>query len=126
MTLDISITLSCFLLLTCNDIFFIALLHERNESRSCYERKGILYRGDVNITKSGKPCVPWSTFPYLMNKVYLELKDAGSSCRNVQGYGKRPWCYTSSTSPREWEYCKIPKCKKITSEYRFAFIKLLI
>ena len=44
-----------------------------------------------------------------MHRYYLEDHNY---CRNPEGRGKHPWCYTTDPNMR-WEYCNVPNCSSI-------------
>ena len=87
-----------------------------SQDTSCYSENGENYRGNVNVTISRKLCAYWAKHTYLNKMVYPELQR--NYCRNPQGYGSRPWCYTDLQT-RTWEYCKVNKCKGIVVLGRF-------
>ena len=75
----------------------------------CYTREnlGIRYNGTVNVTESGRYCQPWdSTTPHYhpLTSLYRPYLEGHNYCRNPEGRGKRPWCYTMDPAVR-WEYC---------------------
>ncbi|XP_057302343.1 muscle, skeletal receptor tyrosine protein kinase-like isoform X2 [Hydractinia symbiolongicarpus] len=76
-------------------------------SELCYDGKNTSYNGTVNITSTGKACLPWNINPFLSSPVYSNLKN--NYCRNPQGYATSPWCYVNATN-RDWEFCDVPKC----------------
>ena len=83
----------------------------------CYteEDLGIRYNGIVNVTISGRTCQPWdSDTPHYhpLTSLYRPYLDGHNYCRNPEGRGKRPWCYTTDPSVR-WEYCDVPFCPKL-------------
>jgi len=86
----------------------------------CYyvEDKGVNYNGTVNITASGKVCQKWdSTTPHFhpLTSLYRPYLEGHNYCRNPEGRGEHPWCYTTDPSTR-WEYCDVEKCStRITS-----------
>ncbi|XP_057315808.1 uncharacterized protein LOC130656883 isoform X2 [Hydractinia symbiolongicarpus] len=93
-----------------NNIERCQLLHtegKRNFTTKCFQDNGGSYNGSVNVTITGKTCLPWSINPFLSYPVYSDLQS--NFCRNPQGYARAPWCYVNITS-RHWEYCNIPKC----------------
>ena len=75
--------------------------------------KGELYNGPINVTESGKACQKWdSNTPHLhpftsLYRIYLE---GHNYCRNPEGRGMRPWCYTLDPAVR-WEYCNVELCE---------------
>ena len=83
----------------------------------CYtdEDLGIHYNGTLNVTESGRTCQKWdSDTPHShpitsLHRYYLEDHNY---CRNPEGRGKRPWCYTMNPSIR-WEYCNVPNCSSL-------------
>ena len=75
---------------------------------NCYDNKGATYNGSVHVTKDGTKCVTWKSFYSLRYAPYSKSL-IQNFCRNPQGIGDRPWCYTDKDS-REWNYCTIPKC----------------
>ena len=80
----------------------------------CYtdEDLGIRYNGTLNVTESGRICQHWdSDTPHShpitsLHRYYLEDHNY---CRNPEGRGKRPWCYTMDPAVR-WEYCDVLNC----------------
>ena len=80
----------------------------------CYTEDdlGINYNGTVNVTESGKHCQKWDSdkphrHPFTsLFRYYLE---GHNYCRNPEGRGERPWCYTTDPTKR-WEYCNISRC----------------
>ncbi|EDO39763.1 predicted protein [Nematostella vectensis] len=80
----------------------------------CYYGEGVGYHGNINVTKSGISCQPWSSQcphrHYHNSTQYTELINASNFCRNPGGMGPDgPWCYTTNMMVR-WEYCDVPKC----------------
>ena len=80
----------------------------------CYYGIGIGYRGDVNITRSGRSCQPWSSqcpnrhwrFP----EDVVDGQNDSNMCRNPDASAPDgPWCYTTDPKIR-WEYCNISRC----------------
>ena len=73
---------------------------------------GIHYNGTLNVTESGRTCQKWdSDTPHShpitsLHRYYLEDHNY---CRNPEGRGKRPWCYTMDPAVR-WEYCDVLNC----------------
>ena len=80
----------------------------------CYteEDLGIRYNGTLNVTVSGRTCQRWdSNTPHYhpltsLHRYYLEDHNY---CRNPEGRGKLPWCYTTDPHVR-WEYCDVQNC----------------
>ena len=87
---------------------------------ACYNEqdKGELYDGDVNITMSHKECQAWDLVtPHFhpLTSLYRPYLEGHNYCRNPEGRGKQPWCYTTDPKTR-WEYCSIPVCTTDTGE----------
>ena len=80
----------------------------------CYsvDDLGIHYNGTVNVTESGRCCQNWdSDTPHLhpLTSEFRYYLEGHNYCRNPEGRGKRPWCYTMDPGVR-WEYCNVPQC----------------
>ena len=61
---------------------------------------------------SGRSCQAWdSTTPHFhpLTSLYRPYLQDHNYCRNPEGRGSRPWCYTTDASVR-WEYCNVPLC----------------
>lgn len=64
---------------------------------SCYNGTGKSYLGRKNVSRSGRPCLPWPN-----------LDPPGHNfCRNPDGLRESPWCYVG---PNHEEYCAVDKC----------------
>lgn len=76
---------------------------------NCFLRESALeYNGTVRRTFNGKYCIPWQSIPSFRYKPYTAyLKN--KYCRNPQGHGLKPWCYTDAES-RRWGYCDVSVC----------------
>ena len=76
---------------------------------------GIHYNGRVNVTVSGRSCQHWdSDNPHFhpITSLFRPYLEGHNYCRNPEGRGKHPWCYTNDSSVR-WEYCNIPHCSSL-------------
>ena len=84
---------------------------------ACYneEDKGELYNGTDNITMSGRTCQPWdSDTPHFhpLTSLYRPYLEGHNYCRNPDGRGSRPWCYTTDPNVR-WELCNVAVCASL-------------
>ncbi|XP_026988834.1 prothrombin [Tachysurus fulvidraco] len=77
----------------------------------CYINTGEHYRGNVNVTLSGKPCQYWkSNFPHRITEFNTtELNLPENFCRNPDKRVGGPWCFTSDPTVRT-EKCAVAKC----------------
>jgi len=73
---------------------------------------GKMYRGKVNVTKSGIPCQEWgSQSPHKHSRTPKRYKGLFKNyCRNPDGESEGPWCYTMDKKIR-FESCNIPFCQ---------------
>ncbi|XP_055613922.1 tyrosine-protein kinase transmembrane receptor Ror-like, partial [Uranotaenia lowii] len=72
----------------------------------CFWENGYSYRGILDTSETGKPCLRWSK---LMREIsnYPEL--AGHNyCRNPGGEQASPWCYVDLK--KTMEFCTITRC----------------
>lgn len=71
------------------------------------------YRGEVNVTRTGKTCQKWdSQIPQAHSRTDEAYPESGlvdNFCRNPDDE-RLAWCYTTNTSIR-WEYCDVPFCE---------------
>ena len=78
----------------------------------CVLCNGEDYRGEVDVTESGRECQRWDlqhphSHPFQPEKFLdKDLKD--NYCRNPDG-SERPWCYTTDPNV-EREFCDLPSC----------------
>ena len=73
---------------------------------------GIHYNGTLNVTESGKTCQKWDSdtpHSHPLTSLYRPYLEGHNYCRNPEGRGKRPWCYTIDPNVR-WEYCNASLC----------------
>uniref|UniRef100_A0A8D0D9T1 Plasminogen n=1 Tax=Sander lucioperca TaxID=283035 RepID=A0A8D0D9T1_SANLU len=79
----------------------------------CVNGVGSDYRGTKSKTKTGTNCQNWGAkYPHRPNFTPESnpLADLESNfCRNPDGDGGGPWCYTTDINTR-WEHCGIPSC----------------
>ena len=85
---------------------------------TCYNSttNGTDYTGTTNITESGLICQSWdSSFPHIhpITSLFRPYLEGHNYCRNPEGRGSRPWCYTTNATVR-WEYCSISVCSTYT------------
>uniref|UniRef100_A0A8C0ATJ1 Plasminogen n=1 Tax=Buteo japonicus TaxID=224669 RepID=A0A8C0ATJ1_9AVES len=80
----------------------------------CKKGKGVDYRGTEAKTQKGVPCQKWvDSAPHKPNYTPEKYPAAGleeNYCRNPDGDGKGPWCYTTDPATR-FDYCNIPECE---------------
>ncbi|XP_062291107.1 muscle, skeletal receptor tyrosine-protein kinase [Scomber scombrus] len=102
----------------CTHVPFVDIKKDQ-VTRTCYIDRGRFYQGSTNVTRSGKPCQPWSQqVPHqhrLSVDVIPELKNSDNHCRNPGGISDKPWCYTSNPNIL-WEYCAVPQCGQGSTE----------
>ena len=75
------------------------------------------YVGTINVTVSGLPCQPWDLqepHPHPFTPLFRSYLAEHNYCRNPEGRGLLPWCYTTNSSVR-WEYCDVPACSVATT-----------
>jgi hypothetical protein len=77
--------------------------------------KGEEYNGTTSTTVHGYTCQKWtSQSPHKHDewKVFPDgsAEAAGNYCRNPDGSGDEPWCYTTDEDTR-WDYCDIALCE---------------
>lgn len=90
-------------------------------SETCYYKDRISYTGNLNYTVNGISCQPWSKNPFINNITYPTL--INNYCRNPQGTGLKPWCYTNHDR-REWDYCLVEQC--LDGNYIYVLFDFLI
>ncbi|XP_053196527.1 muscle, skeletal receptor tyrosine-protein kinase [Scomber japonicus] len=102
----------------CTHVPFVDIKKDQ-VTTTCYIDRGRFYQGSINVTRSGKPCQPWSEqVPHqhrLSVDVIPELKNSGNHCRNPGGISDKPWCYTTNPNIL-WEYCAVPQCGQASTE----------
>ena len=95
----------------------------------CYNSSdnGRSYRGTLNVTTSGIPCQAWVSrvpHPHPVTPLERPELEGHNYCRNPDGRGLLPWCYTTDPETR-WEYCDITTCGTTLLElpiYAYALI----
>ena len=81
------------------------------------DRKGMQYRGKMNLTWRGDPCIPWTRTEYVESNNFpdVTVDEALNYCRNPQNETLYPWCYKYTKTYKiviEWEYCMIHMCSE--------------
>ncbi|XP_046578277.1 uncharacterized protein LOC124286005 [Haliotis rubra] len=79
--------------------------------------KGVEFKGSVNMTINGLPCLPWTTDSSLQLDQFPDMTwaEASNYCRNPNGRNK-PWCYVDLS--KNWEECPIVHCDSICRRYQ--------
>ena len=83
-----------------------------NGSCQNLETKGMDYKGNVRVTKSGRTCQQWSSnSPHKSRHTY---EGDHNFCRNPKKeiWFDRVWCYTTDPK-RRWEACDVPLCDQV-------------
>jgi len=85
-------------------------------STACYnvDDKGESYNGTSNVTEMGRSCQQWdSNSPHIhpLTSLYRIYLEGHNYCRNPEGRGTHPWCYTTDPNVR-WEYCNVQPCSR--------------
>ena len=80
----------------------------------CYYGVGVGYRGNMNVTRSGRKCQSWkSQCPHRHWRIPKDVADSKNDsniCRNPDSSGPDgPWCFTTDPNVR-WEYCNVSRC----------------
>ncbi|XP_011314884.1 tyrosine-protein kinase transmembrane receptor Ror isoform X2 [Fopius arisanus] len=91
----------------------IMLVNNAQENDRCYWGNGSSYRGVMNVSRSGKPCVRWSYHFNLPISDFPELQGRHSYCRNPNVVGStdtQPWCYVEANNKVQKEPCEISRC----------------
>ncbi|KAF6280625.1 coagulation factor XII [Rhinolophus ferrumequinum] len=81
---------------------------------SCYDGRGLSYRGKAETTLSGARCQPWTSEATYRNLTAEQALNWGlgdhAFCRNPDN-DTRPWCFVWSDDRLSWEYCLLAQCQ---------------
>nr|XP_046237784.1 prothrombin [Scatophagus argus] len=80
----------------------------------CISGTGVNYKGNINITVSGKPCQHWSSsFPHPIIREFNASEPNSileeNFCRNPDNRLEGPWCFTRDPTVQK-EACRVPTC----------------
>ncbi|XP_078383586.1 uncharacterized protein LOC144666105 isoform X1 [Oculina patagonica] len=106
---------------------YFSLPGDDTKSSDCYYGVGVGYRGNVNITRSGRTCQAWtSQCPHRHWRIPEDVADEqndSNMCRNPDSSAPDgPWCYTTDPKVR-WEYCNVSRCPPRVPEEAPAFLQ---
>ncbi|XP_019511085.1 PREDICTED: coagulation factor XII isoform X1 [Hipposideros armiger] len=83
---------------------------------SCYDGRGLSYRGKAEITLSGARCQPWASEATYRNLTAEQALNWGlgdhAFCRNPDN-DTRPWCFVWRSDRLSWEYCRLAQCQAL-------------
>ncbi|XP_064135259.1 coagulation factor XII [Loxodonta africana] len=93
---------------------YAGLICDVDIEASCYNGRGLSYRGTAGTTRSGASCQPWASEATYRN-VSAEQKlkwglGRHAFCRNPDN-DTRPWCFALSGDRLTWEYCHLTQCQ---------------
>ncbi|XP_044306996.1 coagulation factor XII isoform X2 [Varanus komodoensis] len=87
-----------------------------DHNQTCYSGNGHSYRGMVQSSRSGIPCLPWDS-PILLQEFSSNFPRASSLglgehnfCRNPDS-DSQPWCYVLQEGHLTWEFCNVTRCQ---------------
>ncbi|ERE80473.1 coagulation factor XII-like protein [Cricetulus griseus] len=84
---------------------------------TCYDGRGLSYRGKAGTALSGAPCQQWSTEATYRNMTKKQALSWGlghhAFCRNPDN-DTRPWCFVWSGDRLSWDYCDLEQCQTPT------------
>lgn len=87
---------------------------EQTEEEHCEPNRGLNYEGNLAVTISGLPCLPWDSVDVELHSRKEFNKDVvlkENFCRNPDGDDEGVWCYVSHTSTM-FDYCQLKYCGK--------------
>jgi Kringle domain len=68
------------------------------------------YRGELNVTASGRSCARWELQSTYTNDLYPDSGLDGNYCRQPKGALRlAAWCFVHMTD-MTWEYYDVPAC----------------
>lgn len=82
-------------------------------------RRGLEYKGTINVTENGKTCLPWNNILITLYEQFQDsdfpdktVNEASNYCRNPINLKLGPWCFTSFYSGTNLTIglCAIPIC----------------
>ncbi|CAH1242684.1 PLG [Branchiostoma lanceolatum] len=94
---------------------------QKISDKTCQKGNGVSYRGTVNVTTTGKACLPWDKHSSHYTKARFGEKNGlyKNYCRNPEADEDRVWCYVkSSYDDTYWEFCPVPQCDTESYEER--------
>ncbi|XP_005376498.1 PREDICTED: coagulation factor XII isoform X1 [Chinchilla lanigera] len=81
---------------------------------SCYDGRGLSYRGMARTTVSGAECQRWASEATYRNMTAEQALSRGlghhAFCRNPDN-DVRPWCFVWMGNRLSWEYCDLAQCQ---------------
>ncbi|KAM7323002.1 hypothetical protein ACRRTK_018507 [Alexandromys fortis] len=92
-------------------------LASQDSKATCYEDRGLSYRGKAGNTLSGAPCQRWASEATYRNMTAKQKLSLGlghhAFCRNPDN-DMRPWCYVWRDDRLTWDYCDLEQCQTPT------------
>lgn len=88
-----------------DDCLRMGINTEVDPTDTCYWENGNTYRGMMDRSINGKPCMKWSKV--LREITHIELAN-NNYCRNPDSSQAKPWCYVDKQ--KTVELCDIAKC----------------
>lgn len=83
-------------------------------TEACYTGDGADFRGAVNSSASGRPCLPWTeALNYdTFSKLHPLVMGGHNFCRSWGPRLAEPWCFTAARlgQPPRAETCAVPRC----------------
>ncbi|XP_077317600.1 prothrombin [Lithobates pipiens] len=109
---------------TVEPILIVKQEPDQTEEEHCEPNRGLEYEGNLSVTISGLPCLPWDSVEVELHsrkefRKEVVLKE--NYCRNPDGDDEGAWCYVFHTN-MTFDYCQLKYCDSPVDEEKVSVI----